>query len=155
MPLLDVVVRTGTLPPVQIFKDVPKLNTGMVFGLMVTVNVNVVAHCPADGVNVYTPEFWLSTVDGLQVPVIPLVDVPGNDGTDEPAQYDWAFPKENVGVITGLMVTVNVVDRAHCPAEGVNVYTPEFILSTVDGLQVPVIPLVEVPGKAGTVAPAQ
>jgi hypothetical protein len=55
----------------------------------------------------------------------------------------------------GLMVTLNVVVVAHCPALGVNVYTPEFILSTDDGLHVPVIPLVEEPGKEGTAAPAQ
>jgi hypothetical protein len=53
---------------------------------MVTLNVVVVAHTPADGVKVYTPEFMLSTADGLHVPVIPLVDVPGNVGTAEPAQ---------------------------------------------------------------------
>ena len=53
------------------------------------------------------------------------------------------------------MVTLNVVVVAHCPADGVNVYTPEFILSTTEGLHVPVMPLVEEPGKAGTAAPAQ
>ena len=44
IPLADVVGRTGTPPPVQIFNDVPKLKTGTVLGLIVTVKVNGVAH---------------------------------------------------------------------------------------------------------------
>ena len=86
MPLSDVVGNTGTPPPAQIFKLVPKLKTGIVLGLMVTVNVTDVAHCPAAGVNVYTAEVWLSTAAGFQLPVMPLVDVTGSDGTVVPAQ---------------------------------------------------------------------
>jgi hypothetical protein len=37
--------------------EVPKLNVGVMFGFTVTVNVAVVAHCPAVGVNVYVAEF--------------------------------------------------------------------------------------------------
>jgi len=50
--LVDVVGRVGTVPPAQIVNVVPKLNVGVMFGLTVTVNVAVVAHCPAVGVNV-------------------------------------------------------------------------------------------------------
>ena len=66
------------------------------------------------------------TTAGLQVPVIPLVDVFGNAGTDPPAQIVNDVPKLNAGVIFGLTVTVNITCSAHTPAVGVNVYVPEF-----------------------------
>jgi hypothetical protein len=44
MPLLDVVGKAGTVPPLQIVKDVPKLKVGVIFGLTVTVNVVGFAH---------------------------------------------------------------------------------------------------------------
>jgi hypothetical protein len=68
----------------------------------------------------------LSTTEGLQVPFIPLDDVFGSTGTLLPAQIESDVPKPNTGVTIGLTVTVNVVDTAHCPAEGVKVYAPEF-----------------------------
>ena len=52
MLLSDVVGNAGTEPPAQMDKLVPKLKVGVMFGLTVTVNVAVVAHCPAVGVNV-------------------------------------------------------------------------------------------------------
>jgi len=52
IPSKDVVVKVGTDPPEQIFRLVPKLNVGVIFGLTVTSNVVGVAHCPAVGVNV-------------------------------------------------------------------------------------------------------
>ena len=57
IPLPDVLGKVGTLPPAQIFNNVPKLNVGVMFGFTVTVNVTGIAHCPAAGVNVYIPEF--------------------------------------------------------------------------------------------------
>lgn len=63
----------------------------------------------------------MSTADGLQVPVIPFVEVVGKLGTVAPAQIDKVVPKVNVGVIFVLTVTVNVAVVAHCPAVGVNV----------------------------------
>ncbi len=63
----------------------------------------------------------MSTIDGLQLPVILLVDVPGSVGTVPPAQMVSEVPKLNVGVILGLTVTVKVAVVAHCPAVGVNV----------------------------------
>ena len=63
----------------------------------------------------------MSTVAGLHVPAMPLVDVVGNVGTVAPAQTDREVPKLNAGVTTGFTVTVNVVVVAHCPAEGVKV----------------------------------
>ena len=52
IPLVDVVGNVGTVPPEQIVSVVPKLNVGVTIGLTVTVNVVVVAHNPAVGVNV-------------------------------------------------------------------------------------------------------
>ena len=121
IPFVDVVGKVGTVPPAQIVKDVPKLNAGVIFGFMVTVNVVELAHCPALGVNVYTPELLLSTTDGLHVPVIPFVDVLGKAGTVPPAQIVNDVPKLNVGVVRGITVTVLVMLTPHWPAVGVKV----------------------------------
>ena len=53
------------------------------------------------------------------------------------------------------MVIVVVV--AHCPAEGVKVYTvdPADAVLTVDGLHVPVVPFSDVVGRVPGVAPTQ
>ena len=56
IPLSDVFGKTGTAPPAQIVRELPKLNTGGIFGLTVTVNVVGLAHCPAVGANVYVPD---------------------------------------------------------------------------------------------------
>ena len=60
-------------------------------------------------------------VEGLQVPVIPLVDVPGNEGTDAFTQIDNVVPKLNTGVMIGLTVTDKLVGTAHNPGFGVKV----------------------------------
>ena len=52
IPFVDEVGKAGTLAPLQIDRLVPKLNVGVIFGLTVTANVVVVAHCPGRGVNV-------------------------------------------------------------------------------------------------------
>jgi hypothetical protein len=72
--LSEVAGNAGTLPPAQIVSDVPKLNAGITLALTVTVNVVPFAHWFGLGVNVYMPEFWLSTVEGFHVPVTPLSD---------------------------------------------------------------------------------
>ena len=66
-------------------------------------------------------EFWLLTTAGLQVPVIPLVDVFINAGTDPPEQMVSDVPKSNEGVRLGLTVTVKVIVVAQIPASGVKV----------------------------------
>ena len=63
----------------------------------------------------------MSTVEGLQVPLIELSDVVGSVGTIPPAHIVSVVPKLNVDVTLGVTVTVNVVATAHCPAVGVNV----------------------------------
>ena len=113
IPLSDVPGNVGTDPPAQMVRLVPKLNVGVIIGFTVTVSVVVVAHNPAVGVNVYVPELLLSTVAGLQVPVMPLVDVVGNDGAAVPAHIVTLVPKVNVGVIFGFTVTLNVNGNAH------------------------------------------
>ena len=50
IPLLDVVGKAVNVAPEQI--GATALNVGVIFGLTVIVNVVVVAHCPAVGVNV-------------------------------------------------------------------------------------------------------
>jgi hypothetical protein len=52
IPFVDVPGRDGTVPPAQIDKADPKLNVGIRIGLIVTLNVALVAHCPVVGVNV-------------------------------------------------------------------------------------------------------
>ena len=61
------------------------------------------------------------TVAGLHVPVMPLSEVPGREGTPPPEQIFNVDPKLNAGVTLGLTVTVNVVGLAHSPAFGVKV----------------------------------
>ena len=111
--LLDVVGNVGTVPPLHIVNDVPKLKVGVILGLTVTLNVAVVAHCPASGVNVYVPEAVLLTVEGLHVPVILLLDVIGKVGTVPPLHIVEDVPNANVGVTFGLTVTLNVAVVAH------------------------------------------
>ena len=63
----------------------------------------------------------LLIVDGLHVPLIPLVDVPGNAGTTPPLHIASPVPKENVGVTLGITFTVIVVAIPQLPELGVNV----------------------------------
>ena len=50
MPLVDVVGNGDKVAPEQM--GATAVNVGVIFGLTVIVNVAVVAHCPAVGVNV-------------------------------------------------------------------------------------------------------
>ena len=59
------------------------------------------------------PEFWLSTIDGLHVPVIPFCDVVGNEGTVPPAQMVRLVPNANDGVTLALTVTAKEDVVAH------------------------------------------
>ena len=52
---------------------------------------------------------------------MPLVDVPGNEGTDPPAQIVSVVPKLNTGTMIGLTVTDSDVGTAHNPGFGVKV----------------------------------
>jgi hypothetical protein len=116
MPLLDVVGNAVRVAPAQI--GATALKVGVTFGLMVIVNVAVVAHCPAVGVKVYVVVAVLSKA-GDQIPAIPLLDVVGSADKVVPAQI--GATAVNVGVIFGLTVIVNVAVVAHSPAVGVKV----------------------------------
>ncbi len=115
----------------------------------------VLAHCPASGVKVYVPLLALSTIAGDHEPERELLEEVGNEGTIPPEQILKVVPNENVGVVCGVIVTVNVVMLAHCPAPGVKVYVPLLALSTIAGDHVPVMELLEEVGNAGTVPPEQ
>ena len=52
MPFVETGGNGGAVAPVQIVSDVPKSKTGVMVGVTVTVNVVVVAHSSAAGVNV-------------------------------------------------------------------------------------------------------
>jgi hypothetical protein len=55
----------------------------------------------------------LSIVEGNHVPLMPLSDVVGSDGTLLPAQIDSVVPKLNVGVMLAFTVTASEVGMAH------------------------------------------
>lgn len=149
IPFVDVVGSTPGVDPIQYG---PKaVNVGVTLLLIFIVEVVELAHNPAVGVNVYVVVALLF-IAGLQVPVIPFVDVVGNAGIEAPEQYGPAELK--VGVTLGVIVIVRVVCAAHWPAVGVKVYIAVFVL-LIAGLHVPVIPLVDVVGSAGIAAPAQ
>jgi hypothetical protein len=55
----------------------------------------------------------------------------------------------------GFTVTVNVSGGVHGLPEFLKTYVPLFVLLTTAGVQVPVIPLSLVAGKAGAASPLQ
>ena len=116
IPFVEVVGNAAKVAPVQIGFTVA--NVGTILELTVIVNVAVVAHCPAVGVNVYVVVAVLFNA-GDHVPMIPFVEVVGNAAKVAPEQI--GFTVANVGVTFGLTVIVRVTVVAHCPAVGVNV----------------------------------
>ena len=83
--------------------------------------VDMVAHCPADGVQVYVVVAGVVVliVAGLHVPEIPFVDVTGRVGG---AEFWHSAPIAlNVGITGGLIVTFIVAVVAHWPEPCVNV----------------------------------
>jgi len=80
---------------------------------------------------------------------MPLLDVADNTGATE---FTQSGPiAVNTGVICASMVIFNVAVVAHSPAAGVNVYVvvPTTAVLITAGLQVPLIPLADVNGRAG------
>jgi len=61
--------------------------------------------------------FVLSIEAGLHVPLMPFVEVVGNEGIVSPAQKGPIWLK--VGGWVGIITTVMSVAVAHCPASGV------------------------------------
>jgi hypothetical protein len=105
------------------------------------------AHCSVLGVKVYVPEVVLLTVAGLNVPTIPLLEIFDKIGGVAPKQMDVGSVKTGVTLFTTKIVNDN--EFAHCPASGVKRYVVVAVLLTMDGFQVPVIPLVDVVDKRG------
>lgn len=90
---------------------------------------------------------------GVHVPLMPFVELAGKAASVAPEQIGPTGV--NVGVTIGLTVIVIVVVVTQEPvAFGVKVYVVVAVLFRA-GDQVPAIPLLEVVGKAGIVAPAQ
>ena len=147
IPLVEVVGNGASGSPEHIAAT--GLNVGVINGLTVIVSVVVTAHCPAAGVNVYVVVTVLSKA-GAHIPLIPLVEVVGKGASGSPEHI--AATALNVGVMSGLTVTVKVVVVAHCPALGVKVYVPVAVLLTA-GAHVPAIPLVDVVGNTGAAEP--
>ena len=129
------------------------VNVDVICDVIATSIVVVVPHWPAFGVKVYVvvPMVEVLIVAGLHVPVMPLFEVAGNAG----AVLFWHNGPicVNVGVIWVEITTSIVITVAHCPAAGVKVYVvvPLTDVLMVAGLHVPVMPLLEVVGKAGAV----
>ena len=108
MPLIDVVGSAASADPEQIAATGVKV--GRTFGLTVIVNVVVVAHWPASGVNVYVVVAVLFNA-GVQVPLMPFVDVVGKAASAAPEQI--AATGAKVGRTFRLTVIVKVVVVAH------------------------------------------
>lgn len=129
------------------------LNDGTICASTVMLSVVVIAHCPAAGVKVYTvvPAVDVLIVAGLHVPLMPLVEVAGNDGA--PEFWQSGPIALNVGVTGAVITMVIVVVVPHWPPFGVNVYVvlPAIEVLMVAGLHVPLIPLVDVAGSEGAV----
>jgi hypothetical protein len=112
---LDVAGNGVSVAPAQI--GATAVNVGVTLGLTVIVNVVVVAHCPAFGVNVYVVVVVLSSA-GDHVPVIPLLDVVGNAANVAPEQIGATILK--VGV-TGASITMLIAAEVAHGSAGVNV----------------------------------
>ena len=110
--------------------------------------MHVVAHCPADGVKVYVVVVRLFSA-GDHVPVMPLLDLIGNDA--KVALKQIGATCVNVGATVGFTTIVIVHVVAHCPADGVKVYVVVARLFSA-GDHVPVMPLLDLIGNDAKVA---
>lgn len=114
--LVEVVGNGLNVVPAQIGLTAVKVGTVLLFTWMVM--VAVLAHCPAVGVKVYVVVAVLFSA-GLQVPLIPLVDVVGSGLNVAPAQI--ALTCVNAGVTGGFTVMVIWAGLAHCVVSGIKV----------------------------------
>ena len=98
------------------------------------------------------PALLVLMVDGLHVPLTPLLEVVGNAGAV--AFWQSGPTAVNIGVCRVVMVISIVVVVPHWPAFGVKVYVvvPSVDVLMVAGFHVPAIPLLDVVGRAGAVA---
>ena len=112
-----------------------------------------VPHWLPVGVNRYVvfPINAVLIVEGLHTPGIPSIEVEGNAAAVEPWQNGPIGANETA--ISGFTVTFTVVDVAHWPADGVNVYVvvPGDVVLIVAGFHVPFIPFTDVSGREAPV----
>ena len=73
-------------------------------GFTVTEELPVLAHCPALGVNTYVPLLMLLTTEGLQVPVMPLLEMVDKTGAVSPSHNAGIALKTGVTVLVTLTV---------------------------------------------------
>ena len=100
IPLLSVVGKALIVAPEQ--NGPTAVNTGVAFGVIVTVIVVVTAHCPASGVKVYVVVVVLLNA-GDHVPVMPFVEVVGKLNTSctqwchsrKRWSYNWIYSNGN------------------------------------------------------------
>lgn len=141
--LLEVVGNAVSISPEQIAGTA--VNVGVTAELTVIVNVVVVAHCPASGVNVYVVVVVLSRA-GDHVPVIILLEVVGNALSEPPVQIGATGSKVGVVEPPPPTVTVTVPFPIQAPEVSVTVYicvlvglavteAPVVALNPVAGLQ--------------------
>jgi hypothetical protein len=116
IPLVEAVGKGLKAAPLQ--TGLIALKVGVTGSPTVIVIVVELAHCPADGVNVYVVVVVLFKA-GNQEPLILLLDVVGNGEIEEPVQT--CPTGVNVGATCWLTAIVIEAVDAHCPAEGVNV----------------------------------
>jgi hypothetical protein len=86
--------------------------------------------------------------------VIPFAQVIGNSSKVAPEQIEATCVKVGVTIGFTVIVIVTAVVETHCPSVGVNVQVVVAKLFKA-GDHVPVIPLLEVVGKADNIAPKQ
>jgi len=150
IPFAPVKVTTGSVSFKQTALSPDIVAVGIGFTLILSLVET--AHWPPSGVKVYSVVAVL-LIAGLQVPVMPFVEINGKAGITVPAQYGPTAAK--VGVSNGSMMIVTLVIAAHWPSAGVKVYSVVTVLLIVAGLQVPVMPFVEINGSAGMTDPIQ
>ena len=109
MPLLEVVGNVIAGVPLHIAGMAVKVG---VIWLVITMSmVTTAPHCPASGVNVYVavPVVAVLIVAGLQVPVMLLLDVNGNNGAVE----FWQSGPINVNTgVIWLVITISMATGA-------------------------------------------
>ena len=94
------------------------VNSGFTFWFTLIIRVAGFAHSPTSGVNIYKLVIVLSSV-GLQVPVIPSLDVVGKGAKEPPLQMSPTGV--NRGSTFWFTKMVSVVGFAHSVGLGVNV----------------------------------
>lgn len=154
IPLLEVAGKAAGVAPIQYGPRA--VNVGVVL-VLTTTDMVVVAQEPPVEVKVYTvvPAAVVLIVEGLHVPVMPLVEVVGSTPGLSPTQYGPSCV--NKGIVPVLTTTDMVAVVPHEPAVGVKVYTvvPADAVLIVAGFHVPVMPFVDVVDREAGIAPMQ